>query len=163
MKLKIIAATFVLLFGLQLAPTTTRAADHGPVGLGLMLGDPNGINAKFQFTDVWALDLGVGFGFFGTAHVAAHLDLLWDIHLKTWSPGELDLFFGVGAKLGFFIHKNKSDPGGNLRVGARAPVGLSFFFSEVPVDVFLEVAAGVWAITKVDFALDAAIGARYWF
>jgi hypothetical protein len=33
----------------------------------------------------------------------------------------------------------------------------------VPIEVFVELAAGLWVIRVTDFDLDAAAGFRWWF
>lgn len=163
MKRTILAAALAGTLSLLAIQSPARAADHGPVGLGLMLGDPNGLNVKFQFTDLISLDLGVGYAFMSGGHLHTHLDLLFEFDLKKWQPGELSLYFGVGPKLGWFAHLKKNHPDGHIRFGIRFPIGLTFFFSEVPIDIFLEGGPGLWAFPKPGFSINAAIGARYWF
>ena len=51
----------------------------------------------------------------------------------------------------------------HFQVGVRGPAGVSFELTKVPVEFFLEVAPGAWFVDWVDFDLDAAIGARYYF
>jgi hypothetical protein len=53
-----------------------------------------------------------------------------------------------------------------VRFGVRAPVGILFDFTKVPLDAFAEVAGVLDYRTKGDafgLALNAGIGARYYF
>jgi hypothetical protein len=138
---------------IPLGASTARAQDSG-FGLGIILGDPNGVSGKGWLVSGLALDGAVGFGIIDEGHLAAHVDVLWHMGLKDFSRASMDLYFGVGGKIGAFED--------DFRLGARGPVGLDFLFQR-PVDVFIEIAAGLWIIDDVDFDLDAAAGVRYWF
>jgi hypothetical protein len=133
-----------------------RAQDSG-FGLGIIVGDPTGLSFKGYVGPTAAIEGAVGFGFLRGNHVHAHLDFLWEVPLTSFERANLVLHFGVGPKVGFFDELDR------VRVGARAPVGLTFQFTRVPLDVFLEVAAGMWIVDDLDFDLDAAAGVRYWF
>ena len=157
MKPTITAVILTAIFAFALMRPSPARAEDGRFGLGVSLGDPTGANFKLGLNDAISLDGTVGLGFIGGNHVAANVDFLWQRELTSLDRAAIDFYFGVGPKIGLF-----SDPDA-LNVGTRAPVGLAFVFSEVPVDVFVEVAAGLWIIEAVDFDLDGAVGARYWF
>jgi hypothetical protein len=129
-------------------------------GLGIIIGDPTGLSAKYFLAPDQALDFALGLGFIGREHVAMHLDYLFHFDLKRWPSAALDLYLGIGPKLGFHEHR---DDDLHVRIGARAPFGFAMAFINVPFDVFVELAAGLWLVDKVDVDLDAAIGGRYWF
>ncbi len=157
------AAALTLLSLLFLLPAPAHAAKHGPFGLGIMLGDPTGLNGKLEFSDAFGMDIGLAMGFIEGNHLHIQVDFHWEFDLKKWAAGELELYVGVGPKLGFWFsdHDRKTNDG--LRIGVRAPLGLRFELEKAPVDFFLEIAAGLWAIGGVDFDIDAALGARYYF
>jgi hypothetical protein len=138
------------------APRPAAAQDSG-FGLGVVVGDPSGLSFKGYVGPTAAIDGGVGFGLLTGEHFSAYLDFLWEWRLTSWERANLALYVGVGPKLALFFH------GDEVRVGARAPVGLAFQFTRVPLDVFVEVAAGLWFIEHTDFDLDAGVGVRYWF
>lgn len=140
------------------SPGESYAQKHGDFGLGVMLGDPTGLNAKLWLGQDFAVDFGVGFSFLGGEHLHIQADFLWHFDIDRFSSGALDLYLGVGPKLGIF-----TGGGDGVRVGVRAPLGIAFELAKAPFDFFLEVAAGLWLIDDVDFDLDAAIGFRYWF
>jgi len=135
---------------------SAQAQDSG-FGLGLILGDPNGIDFKGYVGPTASLEGAIGFGIIDDGHLHAHLDFLWEFDLTSFDRADMLLHVGVGPKIGLFFDADE------FRVGARGPVGLTFQFTNVPLDFFIEVAAGLWFIDDVDFDLDAAVGLRYWF
>jgi hypothetical protein len=138
------------------APRQASAQDSG-FGLGIVVGNPTGLSFKGYIGPTAAIDGGIGYGFINDGHLAAYLDFLWEWRLTSWERAHLALYVGVGPKIGQFFDRDE------FRVGARAPVGLAFQFTRVPLDFFVEVAAGLWFIQETDFDLDAGLGLRYWF
>ena len=155
------------------APISTASAQESPapasnygvgrVGLGLILGDPNGIVGKYRFNNLMAIDGVLGFSIFGGGHLYARVDVLWQFNIGQWSAGALDWYVGVGPQIGVFYDSHWGHRDSGLALGARAPIGISWFFSGAPVDLFLEASLGLWFFDHVDFDFGAAIGARYWF
>ena len=131
----------------------------GDFGLGVIVGDPTGLSGKYMLATEHAIDFAAGLGFLGGDHWHVHADYLWHMRVKKWPTTTLDVYLGAGPKLGI---KDKKGTGAVL-IGARGPVGISIGFLEAPFDVFVEVAAGLWIVDKVDLDVDAALGGRYWF
>jgi len=133
-------------------------------GLGLIIGDPTGLSMKGFLTQDTAIDGAVGLGVLGGDTLHIHADFLWHFEVKRWDAAALQLYLGVGPKLGLVGHPHPHPPDDHHRLffGARGPFGLAVMFN-APFDVFLEVAAGLWIVQEVRFDLDAAIGGRYWF
>ena len=153
---------------LLLASAPARADKGGDFGLGLIIGDPTGLSGKGFVSETNAIDFAVGFGLLGGDHLHVHADYLWHFDIKRWSSAQLDLYLGVGPKLGMHFHDGPGWDRGRgdedwIGIGARGPFGLAMRFLEDPFDIFLEVAAGLWIVPDPHFDLDAAIGARYWF
>lgn len=133
------------------------AAQDSGLGVGLIVGDPTGLSLKGFLNDRIALDGAIGLGFLGGDHFYAHADFLWNQPLRDFDRARMLLHFGVGPKLGLAFGDDA------LWVGARAPLGLTFAFGRVPIDVFVEAAAGLWIVPATDFDLDVAGGARWFF
>jgi hypothetical protein len=144
---------------LAVASSKTAAQETGDFGLGLILGDPTGVNCKYMLSPDMAIDGAIGFGVIGGGHLHIHSDFLWQFDIQQWPAGSLDLYLGVGPTLA--VGNKKADA--DLLLGVRGPLGVSFLFSKVPLDIFLEVAIGLFIVEKVDWDVDAAIGVRYWF
>jgi hypothetical protein len=158
----------LLLLGLLIMSTSiaqARGAQRGGTGLGLSLGDPTGLNFKTFLGGSMAFDATAGLGIIGGNHLALNAGLVWHNSLGNLGSAPVDWYYGVGAKLGYYDYdgNHEHDDHDDLRLGARAPLGVSVMLRGVPIDIFLEVAAGLWIVGNVDFDLDGAIGARYWF
>lgn len=164
-------AGWFLLLGLvlveQVKPARAQSSiahRGGDFGLGLIIGDPTGVNGKYFLSSEMALDGAIGFGVLGGHHTKLQMDFLWHFGVERWRAAALDLYLGVGPALAIhdYDHGHRHYHG-DLWVGARAPFGASLTFTKVPLDVFLELALGVWLVEHVHTDLDAAIGVRYWF
>jgi hypothetical protein len=135
-------------------------------GLGLMLGAPSGLSGKYFLSGSNALDFGVGaIGYYrGRDGLHLHMDYLWHPVSLTSTPDfELPLYLGIGGR--FFDFDDANDQA--YAFGVRAPLGIAFDFTNVPLDVFVELALVVDFFSgyrdNVGAELDGAIGIRYYF
>ena len=145
----------LLTLGAVMAFVLTGAAQDGPFGVGVMLGEPTGVSLKYQLNERNAVDGGIGWSFTGDNNVHIHSDYLW--HHPTILhdvSDQLTLYYGVGARAKF---------GGDTRIGVRGPVGVSYKIEQVPIDVFAEVGPVLDFTPGVRVSFTAAIGARFWF
>ncbi len=71
--------------------------------------------------------------------------------------GRMPLYFGGGVFVKF------RDDDYDDKVGVRVPVGISYMFEGMPVDIFAELAPGIdlSPSTRIDFT--GGVGIRYWF
>lgn len=145
----------LIVFLFLLSSFSVLAAEN-KVGVGMMLGNPTGANAKYWLDTDRAVDAGLGFSLGRKTEVSIHSDYLFhnkavlfynDIH-------PLDLYYGVGGRFEF------SD---GLEMGVRVPVGLTHFIEEKNADVFAEFAPIIDIISKVGIEFHFAFGARYYF
>jgi hypothetical protein len=171
MKKTLIATALATLFGLcaradettvmttNSAPTTYSTSDYaGKLGAGIILGEPTGASLKYWLNDTVALDGAVGWSYRPHSDLYLHSDILWhDFNLIPVSQGQLPLYFGVGG-LVRFRHDNYDN-----EVGVRAPVGLSYIFDNIPVDVFVEVAPVIDVAPSIRGEVTGGVGVRYWF
>jgi len=130
----------------------------GRFGVGVIFGEPTGVSLKYFINDKLAVDGGVGWAFYKETDFHLHADVLWhQFDLIPVPEGRLPLYFGVGAR--FKAMDDQDD-----RVGIRAPVGLSYLFETLPLDVFVEVAPVLdFTSSDVHGSVTAGIGARWWF
>jgi len=141
------------------AITMSQSSSHseGRFGAGLILGEPTGASLKYWLNDTMALDGAVGWSFHRETDLHLHSDVLWHkFDLFSVPEGRLPLYFGVGARVKFRDHDHD-------QVGIRLPVGVSYIFEKIPVDIFLEVAPIIDFTPAVRGGFSAGIGARYWF
>jgi hypothetical protein len=150
------------------SPRAARA-EGGPFGLGLILGSPTGVSMKYYLGESGqAIDAAIG-GAFSKSGLHVHVDYLWHPFMLVQEAAfNLPLHAGVGVRL--LDHDRGKDGDDDLHAGLRLPVGLTFDFKEVPLDVFLEVALildfhGEHGIDDDQLGLDinAGVGVRYYF
>lgn len=124
-------------------------------GMGAIMGDPTGLNAKVwtgystavDFAAAWSIDSRNSFNF--------HMDYLFhDYGVFNVTKGKLPLYYGIGGRF-----RDAADS----HVGVRFPIGVNYLFARSPLDVFFEVAPVMDLTPKTDFDLDAGIGMRFYF
>jgi hypothetical protein len=150
---------------------------HKKFGLGLELGEPDGLNGKVFVRPTGAIDFGLGYiydhYYYGDGlHIYA--DYLWHPAVLTNTPSfALPFYVGVGLRLWDFSYcvNNVCDYDGSA-IGIRVPIGLSFDFKNAPIDIFLQVIpvldflGGDYYMRYRDrehFGIDASLGIRFWF
>lgn len=127
-----------------------------PLGAGVMLGEPTGVNAKYWLNEMSAIDLGLAWAFSGDDSFHLHADyLLHDRNLVTINGEPFIFYFGIGPRFKFETH--------DTLFGARIPVGLSYQFAEQPIDMSFELAPILDLAPDTDLALNVGLGARYYF
>jgi hypothetical protein len=132
-------------------------------GLGIMLGTPTGLSGKYFLGPDTAIDFGLGVSYccyHGRHGIHLHGDYLWHpLSLVSADAFELPLYFGVGLRFYSFSHDPDYDHGEAL--GVRVPVGISFDFNNVPIDIFVEVAFVFDFLFGYDCADCGAFGADF--
>lgn len=149
---------------LAVSPAAAQSAEKGVFGAGLIVGEPTGVSGKYYLSDDRAIDMAIGGAIIGRG-IQVHADFLWHPWLLDQKESfALPVYLGVGGRI--LNHDGGGDEDDHLRIGVRAPVGILFDFTRIPLDVFAEV-AGVLDYRTSDgpFALDinGGIGARYYF
>ena len=133
----------------------------GRFGAGIILGEPTGASLKYWLNDGMAVDGAVGASYDHEAHHDAsfylHGDLLWhNFDLLPVPRGQLPVYVGAGG-LVRFRHDEDNE------VGLRIPVGISYLFDNIPVDIFAEVAPAIDVAPGIRGEIMGGIGARFWF
>jgi hypothetical protein len=140
-------------------------SDKGAFGLGLIIGEPTGVNAKYYLSDDRAIDAAAGAAFIGRGF-QVHADYLFHpFVLENTETFVLPFYAGPGLRV------LRRDTGGqedaHTRFGIRGVGGVLFDFRDIPLDVFIEVAIvfDYRTLEGEPFGLDvnAGLGARYYF
>ncbi len=160
----LVGLALALVLAPGLAGADERGEGRGVFGLGLIVGEPTGLSAKYYLADDTAIDAAIGGAFVGRGY-QVHGDFLWHPWLIDRTASfAMPLYLGLGARI------LKRDAGGgdadHTRIGLRVPVGLLFDFTRVPLDVFVEVAGILDYRTRGEsFGVDlnAGAGIRYYF
>ena len=164
MKHSIIVAGLLAVLAMTLSVPATAQGDDKYVGIGFIVGEPTGLDAKFFLNNENALEFGLAWSLSGQNELHLQGDYLWHRYdlIELNNGDEMPLFFGIGAR---FV-STEDDPGDNNDediFGIRFPVGLAYMFTNYPFDIFAEIVPILDFTPDSDFDLEGAIGARFWF
>jgi hypothetical protein len=130
----------------------------GKLGAGVIVGEPTGGSLKYWLNDTLAIDGAVGWSSHDNTDLYLHGDVLWhNFDLIPVAQGRLPVYLGVGGLMRF-----RGDNQDN-QAGVRVPVGLSYMFDRVPVDIFVEIAPAIDFTPDVRGDLTGGAGIRFWF
>jgi hypothetical protein len=147
------------------ASATERVQHPEGWGLGLMLGEPIGLTAKYWLGGANAIDLGVG----GGPGFRIHADYDWGLAqvLEKKTDLTLDLYLGVGGAVafasGFCGYYGDRFCQDRVFGGVRVPFGLDFRLRRAPFNFGLELAPGMWFGSYVTGLFDVFLFGRFLF
>ena len=125
-------------------------------GLGIILGEPTGLSAKFWTSYETAIDLGLGYSFSSSKSIINfHGDYVFHNSNMLESEQSFVVYYGPGASLK--INENKS------RLGIRGVIGILWLPARTNFDLFVEAAPILDIIPETKFDFAGGIGARYYF
>jgi len=143
-------------FGAVSAAAAGSNVGSGTWELGVILGEPTGLSAKYWLSSVNAVDFGAAWSFRedGTLHL--HCDYLFhNYEIFKVDEGSLPLYFGIGGRVRF----DEDD----ARVGLRLVLGLEYLAAAYPMAVFFEVAPIVDFAPETEADINGGLGIRYVF
>ncbi len=131
-----------------------------PFGLGVMVGEPTGFSAKLWTSNDNALDFGLGWSVIGNRHESRnsfnlHIDYLWHAWNVIHSTDRFPLYYGIGGRF--------KGGGNDGSLAIRGVFGIAWMPHRTPIDIFLELAPSIELTPATGFAVDAALGIRYYF
>jgi hypothetical protein len=155
-----------LLLIIIMAAKPIEAQDRG-FGLGLILGEPTGLSAKYWTSDKNAFDFGLGVAvgsdrisnhdnYYGSSRIHFHVDYLWHSFNVINSTERFPLYYGIGARL-------NSGGGYESSLGIRGVIGIAWFPHSTPIDIFAELVPVFQFTPLAGLGFDAALGIRYFF
>jgi hypothetical protein len=137
--------------------SSPATAGPGEFGLGIIVGEPTGVNAKLFLDRGNALDMAAAWSLSGDNDLHLQIDYLYHRYeLIKVDKGKLPLFFGLGGRV--VLRENRDD-----KVGLRIPVGLAYEFADAPFDVFAELVPILDLAPDTEFDFEGALGVRFWF
>jgi hypothetical protein len=141
-------------------PGKIPTASKPGFGLGIVLGEPTGITAKLFLHPLVAFDLGLAWSFAGTGNTSfdfvAYGDYLFHFFGLIPVPvGDLGFYCGIGG-----LADIQSSA---VLVMLRIPLGATYLFAKVPLDVFLEIVPSMEIFPKTAVVGFGGVGIRYWF
>ncbi len=132
----------------------SRAQKEG-FGLGVLLGEPTGINFK-AWTGYKTAVVGTAAWSFGHQNsFQANIDYIFhDFDLIRLDDDYLPIYYGIGVRV-----KTTTD----VRMGIRFPLGINYMFEKAPLDIFVELVPVFDLAPKTELYLNGGIGIRYFF
>ena len=156
--------------GLLMLLGLSTQAMAGKLGLGVMLGEPTGLNGKVWLDKIHAVDFGLAYSLSEDEDLHLHADYLFHNNTAlagSGMPGRLALYYGIGARLSMRDdnnHNNGNDPDHDKdHFGVRIPLGIAWTLPSAPLDFFLELAPVVDLMPDTGADLEGGLGLRFWF
>jgi hypothetical protein len=145
------------LFGIL--STSSVWGQKSGMGLGIILGEPTGINGKFWLSNRTAFDAAAAWSFTNHSRFQVQGDFVfhnYSVLKRTFevTSGDLPLYYGIGARLRL---DNQDE------FGLRFVAGMAYIFPTAPFDLFFEVAPIMDLAPDTELDGSAAIGFRIWF
>jgi hypothetical protein len=151
MKIRLLLFTLFFITLTAVSYSQTRG-----FGLGIIVGEPTGISAKYWLSSQNALDFGLGYSFVQKGRLHFHMDYLFHHQNIFRAEENFALYYGPGFRL-------RTVEGDDARLGARFGVGLVWLPRNAPVDVFVEIAPILDIIPATRFQVNAGLGFRFFF
>jgi hypothetical protein len=138
--------------------------DNGTLELGVILGEPTGLSAKYWTTTNTALDFGAAWSFGEDGNFHLHCDYLYhNYNIFKVEEGSLPLYFGIGGRVRFENDHSIIDGHHGTRVGLRLVLGIEYLVAAYPMSVFFEVAPIVDLAPATEGSMNGGLGIRYVF
>ncbi len=154
---RLISAIAFVLLSITCSTPVTYARDG--IGIGGIFGEPTGVSVKYWLDRTTALDAAFALSLANNNPFQFHADyLIHGASLNTNSSeakGKLPWYYGIGVRV-----KNRNN---ESNLGIRAPLGITYLVSEVPVDIFAEVVPVLDLKPNINLNWNGAVGLRYYF
>ncbi|MFA4949143.1 MAG: DUF3996 domain-containing protein [Candidatus Krumholzibacteriia bacterium] len=154
----------VVSFGSWAVPVAAAGGvDNGTWELGVILGEPTGLSAKYWTTTNTALDFGAAWSFGKDGNFHLHCDYLYhNYNIFKVDEGSLPLYFGIGGRVRFEDDHSINEHHGT-RVGLRLVLGLEYLVAAYPMSIFFEIAPIVDVAPATEGSMNGGLGIRYVF
>ncbi|MFZ5947523.1 MAG: hypothetical protein ACOYU5_06095 [Stygiobacter sp.] len=135
--------------------TTEIISQEKGFGIGVMIGEPTGISAKYWLDNSTAVDFGLAYSLFHSkSSFSFHADYVIHNYELIKSNYKIPIYYGVGGRIRLYSN--------NTYLGARGVAGILYIDKNYPFDVFFEIAPVFNLLPETSLHLDLAIGARYY-
>ncbi len=145
--------TAILVFAVLFCCSPLGARQNNPFGVGVILGEPTGLTAKYLFNQHRAIDFGLGFSSDFKLY-ADYIWHMWDVFPQPQS-GKLALYLATGPR----FEENEKDN----KFGIRTIVGVDYWLDKHPFEFFFELGPVFQLSPETGTDFDAGIGVRYYF
>jgi hypothetical protein len=152
------SAWLVLLLGMVRAgwAASPQPGTAGDLGVGVIIGSPTGLSAKYWITRMRAVDVALAWDLSGDDdRFEVHADHLWHFDFNvSGMQGRLPLYVGLGGRL---------LTGHDAQAGLRVPFGLSYLFPKTPIELFAEIVPVFDFTPDSDTSVNGGAGVRFYF
>jgi len=144
---------------------STQAFANG-FGLGLIIGGPTGITAKYNLSTKNSVDAAISWAVGDRDFFYLHSTYLWNkANIFKINGENFDLYYGVGGRL--ISKESNDDPVDTdddaFQVAVRTAIGLKYKFKDPSIELFAELSANLKVVPSSNFDVDLALGARFFF
>ncbi|MBU0692400.1 hypothetical protein KKH18_11390 [bacterium] len=129
-----------------------HAADKNEIGLGIVLGEPTGLNTQFFWSNNSAVDVTAAWSLGDWLTLAADYQIynyLADL------PREYKWYYGLGTYATFPDDKD-------LTFGVRVPFGIKYHIPYTSMDTWVEAAPGLELVEDTEAIIHAGVGITWW-
>lgn len=145
------------------------SGDGGDLGLGLMLGEPTGVDLKYWLESNRALHFGLAYSFDHYGQLTGDYLFEFPNVFRGREGAQFVPYVGIGAA--FFFGAGYTDDAGRYHdyhgnsagLGARVPLGIEFLPHGTPIGITAELAPGVALIPGTFGFIQGYVGARFYF
>lgn len=125
-------------------------------GIGVVVGNPTGIALKYWVNEKVAYAGCISIG--DSSSLYLHLDYLMHRYDKIETKdltGRAPFYYGMGARLNL--------KGADTEFGIRFPLGITYLFKEIPIDIFAELTPILKLSPYIGLGASVGIGTRFYF
>ena len=136
------------------------------LGLGLVVGDPNGVALSSRKDASGWYQMGLGWSFV-EGRFSMNADQVWTLYTipaaEAGGP-TFPLYAGIGGR----VRLGEVDRDGwvdidRWNVGVRIPMGVVMYPEQTGIDIFVEVAPTLLLVPKTAVGMGVGMGARFYF
>lgn len=157
----------IAIISLALVLSISAFSQTSGTGIGVSIGTNFDFTAKFWTGETSAFAVAAGFdysGYYGGIHATG--DYLF--HLWSFDVGQdmMKVYFGPGVGVGMSLATYYSwESYSRVWLTVRAPGGVGYYFHNIPLECFVEVAPGldIFGPYGVNDRWDSYVGARWYF
>ncbi len=147
----------ILIFLILIISISQAYAQRSGYGVGIIIGEPTGLSGKYWMDKETAVSAGLAYSFASNNRgISLHADLINHQYGVIKSGYILPVYYGFGFRL-----RTKERTDGSF--GVRGVVGLNWQRTDYPIDIFIEAAPVFILLPETGVAIDASLGARYFF
>ena len=152
LKRAYVLASFLVGLVSPVQAITSQVGSPYDFGVGVEMGQPFGVTAKYWLTPSLAVDGASGYHW--NHNFDVHADYLWHSFSSfDISSGRLPFYAGLGARILL---------GDSSQLGMRLPIGASYLFSSSPLETFVELAPIIRVTSGFGLDLDGLVGVRFY-